>query len=69
MSDDIPNNWSMDGDQFQVLINDEGQHSIWPSAQPIPAGWSQIGPIGEKEACLEWINENWPDIAPKSLRT
>lgn len=62
------NNWSMDGDEFKVLINDEGQHSLWPSAQPIPEGWEQVGPIGLKPDCLSWIKDNWTDIAPKSLR-
>jgi MbtH protein len=62
-------NWNIDGDEFKVLINDEEQHSIWPSAQPIPEGWRQIGPVGPKQECLDWINENWPDIAPLSVRS
>ena len=62
-------NWSMDGDGFKVLVNDECQHSLWPSAQPNPAGWQQVGPVGPKQDCLEWINIHWPDIAPLSLRT
>lgn len=62
-------NWSMDGDTFKILINDEGQHSIWPSAQPVPKGWQRIGPAGLKQDCLDWIKANWTDIAPKSVRT
>lgn len=62
-------NWSMDGDEFKVLVNDEEQHSLWPSAQPIPKGWKQVGPVGPKQECLDWIEKNWTDIAPKSLRT
>jgi|GEM_PF-1064647 hypothetical protein len=27
-------NWSIDGKEFKVLVNDEEQHSLWPSAQP-----------------------------------
>jgi len=61
-------NWSMDGDGFKVLVNDEGQHSLWPSAQPIPDGWGQVGPVGPKKDCLDWIKANWPDIAPLSIR-
>ena len=61
-------NWSIDGDEFKVLMNDEEQHSIWPSAQPIPAGWQQVGPVGSKAEVLEWIRENWTDITPKSVR-
>ena len=68
MSKDANSNLSMDGDSFKILVNDEGQHSIWPSGQPIPAGWQQVGPVGPKLECLEWIKTHWPDIAPKSLR-
>ena len=68
MSKGVNNNLSMDGDSFKILVNDEGQHSIWPSGQPIPAGWQQVGPVGPKPDCLEWIKTHWPDIAPKSLR-
>lgn len=69
MSNDKQSNWSVDGDTFKVLRNEEGQHSLWPSAQPIPDGWDQVGPVGAKQDCLDWIKENWTDIAPKSLRT
>ena len=62
-------NWSMDGDNFKVLVNVEEQHSLWPSAQPAPKGWRQVGPVGSKQDCLAWINANWPDIAPLSVRT
>lgn len=62
-------NWSMDGDEFKVLMNDEDQHSLWPSAQPIPDGWKQVGPVGTKQQCVEWIDQNWPNIAPSSIRS
>mgnify|MGYP006202120095 CR=1 FL=1 len=61
-------NWLIDGDAFKVLINDEEQHSVWPSAQPAPDGWRQIGPIGSKEECLAYVEANWADMSPKSLR-
>ncbi|MBT5049791.1 MAG: MbtH family NRPS accessory protein, partial [Rhodospirillaceae bacterium] len=32
MSETLSSNWSLDGDDFKVLVNDEDQHSIWPSA-------------------------------------
>jgi len=61
-------NWSIDGEEFLVLINDEGQHSIWPSALAIPPGWTQIGPVGPKAECLAFIETNWTDMRPVSLR-
>jgi MbtH protein len=53
--------------EYLVLINDEGQHSLWPATIVIPAGWLAIGPRGQREACLAWINENWEDMRPLSL--
>ncbi|HQS13158.1 MAG: MbtH family protein [Sphingomonadales bacterium 35-56-22] len=61
-------NWSIDGDEFIVLVNDEGQHSLWPSAIAIPQGWDQIGPIGSKAECLFFIEEHWTDMRPVSLQ-
>lgn len=61
-------NWSIDGDEFMVLVNGEGQHSIWPSAVQVPAGWTQIGPVGPKAECLAFIEANWTDMRPRSLQ-
>ena len=61
-------NWSLDGDEFKILVNEEEQHSLWPSAQPIPDGWKQTGPTGSKQECLDWIKQNWTDITPLSVR-
>ena len=53
--------------EFLVLVNDEGQHSLWPVQFDIPEGWSQTGPRGARQACLERVDENWTDIRPLSL--
>jgi MbtH protein len=53
--------------EFLVLVNDEGQHSLWPVQFDIPEGWSQTGPRGARQACLQWVDENWTDIRPQSL--
>jgi MbtH protein len=54
--------------EFFVLINDEEQYSLWPVQCDIPAGWSQtIGPSPRAE-CMEYIEKNWVDMRPKSLR-
>ncbi len=37
--------------RFHVLVNDEGQHSLWPSFADVPAGWTAVfGPDG-RDAC------------------
>ena len=53
---------------FLVLINDEEQHSLWPTFAEIPVGWRVVYGEAGRAACLEYIEQNWADIRPKSLR-
>lgn len=62
MSIDNPNT------QFTVVINHEEQYSIWPSYKEIPGGWETAGKSGSKEECLAYIEVEWTDMRPKSLR-
>lgn len=52
---------------FFVLINDEGQYSLWPDFIDVPAGWHVTGPKGNRAVCLSWIDETWTDMRPLSL--
>jgi MbtH protein len=52
---------------YLVLVNDEGQHSLWPSFAEVPAGWTVAKSEDTRQACLDYINENWTDMRPKSL--
>ncbi|PZU44141.1 MAG: MbtH family protein [Sphingomonas sp.] len=54
--------------QFIVLINDEEQHSLWPAEKAVPEGWRAVGPTGGKAECLQYVEENWTDMRPRSLR-
>lgn len=62
------NGFTIDGEEFVVLINKENQHSIWPSKKAIPEGWSSLGFIGSKENCSKYIDEKWIDLRPLSLQ-
>jgi MbtH protein len=53
---------------FVVLVNDEDQYSLWPKFKEIPSGWKQVGPIGNKEECLKFVEANWTDMRPRSLK-
>ena len=53
--------------EYLVLVNQEGQHSLWPAFREIPAGWTETGPKGKRRECLDWIDANWTDMRPKSL--
>ena len=61
---DTSNNESL----FVVLVNDEGQYSIWPSHVVVPLGWRPVAPEGSKADCIASIESNWTDIAPLSVR-
>lgn len=52
---------------FHVLINEEGQHSLWPSFAEVPRGWEPVLRDVGREAALEHVNENWTDMRPRSL--
>ncbi|MBH5334906.1 MbtH family protein [Streptomyces pactum] len=52
---------------YHVLVNEEGQHSLWPAFAEIPAGWTSVHGEDTRQACLDYINENWTDMRPKSL--
>lgn len=54
--------------EFFVVANDEEQYSIWPSDRDIPAGWHAVGAAAKRADCLDWIERNWTDMRPKSLR-
>jgi MbtH protein len=53
---------------FKVVVNDEGQYSIWWDGRELPAGWRAEGTRASKEECLAQIDEVWTDMRPLSLR-
>ena len=57
-----------EGWEYDVVINDEEQYSIWPVQLICPDGWHKVGVRGDKESCLAHIEQVWTDMRPKSLR-
>ena len=53
---------------FYVLINAEEQHSLWPTFAAVPDGWTVVFGEGSRADCLAYVEQNWPDIRPKTLR-
>jgi MbtH protein len=53
---------------FYVLVNDEDQHSLWPAFAEVPAGWRVVFGAAGRAECLSYVEQNWPDIRPRSLR-
>ncbi|MGW0811303.1 MbtH family protein [Nonomuraea sp. NPDC002799] len=71
----LPERWVSMGNPFDdtkgsffVLCNAEGQYSLWPDFAAVPAGWQVIcGPDSYEQATV-YIEENWTDMRPASLR-
>lgn len=57
-----------DDGEFLVLVNDEEQNSLWPTFADVPAGWQVVYGGADRAACLDYIDHNWTDIRPRSLR-
>ena len=57
-----------DAPRQRVVVNGEGQYSIWLADRPIPAGWADAGKEGSKAECLAFVEEVWTDMRPLSLR-
>lgn len=52
---------------YLVLVNNEGQHSLWPTFVEVPAGWTVAHDSDTRQACLDYIEQNWIDMRPRSL--
>ncbi|MER7009659.1 MbtH family protein [Dactylosporangium sp. NPDC000555] len=56
---------------FFVLVNDEDQHSLWPTFAVVPAGWRIVfgeGGATARQECLDYVERHWTDLRPRSLR-
>ena len=53
---------------YKVVVNHEEQYSIYPDDKENPLGWKDVGKIGTKQECLDYIDEVWTDMRPLSLR-
>jgi MbtH protein len=63
----MTNPFDVEDGTYAVLVNDEGQYSLWPTFAPVPAGWTVVhGPAG-RTSCLDHIKANWTDMRPLSL--
>ncbi|MEU3529485.1 MbtH family NRPS accessory protein [Streptomyces sp. NPDC038707] len=53
--------------RFRVVVNHEGQFSLWPEGCELPAGWRAHGGGGTRDECVSCIREHWKDMRPLSL--
>ncbi|MFF2144920.1 MbtH family protein [Kitasatospora sp. NPDC058190] len=52
---------------FLVLVNEEGQHSLWPAFAEVPGGWTVALAETDRQSCLDYVEEHWTDMRPLSL--
>ena len=61
------NPFDADNGSCLVLVNDEEQHSLWPTFAYVLAGWRVVYGEADHAACLDYIEQNWADMRPRSL--
>lgn len=63
----MTNPFDDDKGSFLVLVNDEGQHSLWPDFATVPAGWRAAFGPEKRQPCLDYVERTWVDMRPNSL--
>lgn len=63
----MTNPFENDEATYRVLVNAEGQHSLWPDFADVPDGWEAVFGAAPRQECLDYVNEHWTDMRPKSL--
>jgi len=63
----VTNPFEDENASYHVLVNDEGQYSLWPAFKEIPQGWTAVLKSDTRSTCLEFVEKNWTDMRPKSL--
>ncbi|MFJ1972086.1 MbtH family protein [Streptomyces sp. NPDC087903] len=49
---------------YRVLVNAEGQYSLWPEFAAVPAGWDTAHGPDTRAACVAHVEERWTALAP-----
>ncbi|WP_326595012.1 MbtH family protein [Streptomyces sp. NBC_01803] len=52
---------------YSVLVNEEGQHSLWPAHIEVPAGWEAVHGEAARQECVAFVEASWRDMRPASL--
>ncbi|WP_327110319.1 MbtH family NRPS accessory protein [Nocardia sp. NBC_01730] len=63
----MTNPFDDDAAKFYVLINEEGEHSLWPVVAAAPGGWTIAYGAADRKSCLRYVETHWVDMRPKSL--
>ncbi|EKS7868845.1 antibiotic transporter [Bacillus cereus] len=58
----MTNPFENDNYTYKVLINEEGQYSLWPAFLDVPIGWNVVYEEASRQSCLEYVEYNWKDL-------
>jgi MbtH protein len=53
---------------YKVVVNHEGQYSLWPANRENALGWKDAGKQGTKDDCLAYIKQVWTGARPSDTR-
>jgi len=46
-----------DDDLFDVVVNADGDYSMFPTGRDVPSSWKRVGKTGNSQECLDYIEE------------
>ena len=61
----MTNPFENDNYTYKVLINEEGQYSLWPVFLDVPIGWNVVHEEASRHDCLQYV-ENTDRFESKS---
>ncbi|UOQ42596.1 MbtH family protein [Halobacillus salinarum] len=64
----MSNPFENEASDYLVLINEEGQYSLWPAFIDVPSGWEIVYGKESRDKCLHFISTNWKDMIPARLK-
>lgn len=53
-----------EGQPFGVLVNAQGQYSLWPDFAAVPPGWVRCFGPADRAACLAYVEQHWTALHP-----
>lgn len=63
----MPNPFEDPDGVYLVLVNSEGQFSLWPAFIGVPLGWGITFGQNARQECLDYINDHRVGMRPRSL--
>ena len=55
-------NGAVPEEKFHVVVNEQGQYSLWGCTQPVPPGWVTVAEPSSRQECLDRIERLWTDL-------